>query len=223
MLTTITSQDVQATQSSGLDTRFIKHTIPHIDQAHAKNPLISHLIDPALSFSQKIHGPTRMMGDNSHLIQGSLKSGNGYRFDAEAAPAHLCGDYLLRAEMSVTLPASPRPSQTAYYDQLERLGWVVNRFAPVVDGYGRVAENERLVDGSIRDSILAAADDTDCQSIVLFGADGAFTRAVKYARRCGKDVFVCSWANTLHPELAAACTSHISLETLRPLILRAYH
>lgn len=159
--------------------------------------------------------------DNSGNHLGSR--GKSGRLDHKLALVHCSGNSLLWAAMACTQPTDCKQTQLHFYARVERLGIVLHRFEPLVDAHGQLRENEVEVDGQVRDLIRAASADTDCDTVVVFGADGGFTNAVKDARRAGKNVYVIAWDGTLNPALAAAATAHISMEQLLPIIGRIVH
>lgn len=168
-----------------------------------------------------IAGHTCIVMDNSNILRGSL--GRGFRVDSALVLEQLSGTKLVSATMSVSNPPHDRPCQNAYYDWVKRLGWTVNSFDLLLDDSGQLVENERLVDGDVREQIRAAAKFEHCDTIVVLGGDGGFINAVKQARCAGKTVVVIAWEGTLHPALATAASNYASVESLRALIGRAVH
>lgn len=175
----------------------------------------------ATDIRSMITGHTCIALDNSNVLRGGL--GRGFRVDPALVLEHLSGDKLVSATMSASFAVQDRPCQRAYYDWAKRLGWTVNSFALLHDEAGNLMENERLVDGDVKNQIRAAAKFRHCDSVVLLGGDGGFTNAVKDARRAGKNVVVLAWEGTLHPALAEAASAHASIDSLRDLIGRALH
>lgn len=177
----------------------------------------------AISFARSIRGKTHIVVDNSNIfVSGRDRE---FRVDYAAVQRHLSGDALLASVISVSLsPGENRLGQAWFYEWLRRTGWRVHTFTPIRDvNTGAYFEHEAHVDGDVRESILAAANSHDCESIVLMAGDGGFTNAVKAARRTGKQVFVIAWAGTLHPALAAAATATATIEQLRSLIGRVFN
>ena len=175
----------------------------------------------ATDIRSMITGRTCIALDNSNVLRGGL--GRGFRVDPALVLRHLSGEKLVTATMSVSHAIHDRPCQIAYYDWVKRLGWTVNSFALLHDDAGNVIENERLVDGDVKNQIRAAAKFRHCDTIVVLGGDGGFTNAVKDARRAGKTVVVIAWDGTLHPALAEGASAHASIDSLRELIGRALH
>lgn len=174
----------------------------------------------ALGFAERIVGRVKIVVDNSNIFLGGRD--RDFRLDYEEVRRQLCGDKLLAAHMVVTNPHTYRQNQVVFYDLLRRTGWRIN-FHRLINRDGLPCENEMWVDGDVRAIVRTFAAQEDVDTIVLFGGDGGYTRAVRDARRAGKNVFVVAWADTLHSALAAAATATATIESLRPLIGRVLH
>jgi hypothetical protein len=179
------------------------------------------MLTNAAAIRSAITGQTCIALDNSNVLRGGFD--RDFRVDPALVLEHLSGDKLVSAVMSVSRAMQNRPCQRAYYDWAKRLGWVVNSFALLNDDFGNVIENERLVDGDVRTQIRAAANFRYCDSIVILSGDGGMTNAVKEARRAGKNVVVLAWEGTMHPALAAAASTHASIDSLQHMIGRVLH
>jgi hypothetical protein len=196
-----------------------KHQYPYTFAGVLPEPAQTPLAR-ALAFSKAITGRTVLIVDNSNLWKG--REGKEFCPDMGTPVfTHLGGDELISASMVVS--TADRPSQIGYYRFLESRGWDIYRHATLTSTTRHIFENEAAVDGGVRALIRAAASSRDVDSIVLFSGDGGNTNAVKEARRAGKNVFVLAWDLTLNPALASACTDHITIETMRPLIARVLH
>jgi len=189
-------------------------------RAQLRNGLARKEIIEALEIASKITGRTIQIADQSNIFKGG--EGHDFRLDYSAFKRQLSGDTNIASYAVVSASPTKRPSQDAFYRYLHRIGWIVHRFQAVRHG-DVIAENEAFVDGHVRDLIHAAANNPQCNSIVLLAGDGGYTDVVRYAQFQGKRVYVIAWANTLHHALMEAATGYATIEELQPLIARQLH
>lgn len=188
-------------------------------------PLSSLKKDPChLDFTRRICGNTVIVWDASNTFNGAPQTQNGSQgLDVLAMKRMLGGDNLVGAYASVSRPSMITSSQLGFYRFLQHSGFTLLESRCVASTSG-LRENEEIADGNVRRAIRDAACREDVESIVLLSGDGGMINAVRYARRCGKNVFVAAWAGTLHNELAKASTSHIAINDLIPIVgFRKYH
>lgn len=192
--------------------------VPSKVVAGSAEPLLCNEVRDAVGFCRRITGRVALIVDNSNILRAGRHA--HFRIDYQQLKVYLGGGEAVSAHLIASQPAFVRPQQQAFYAFMQRYGWTVELFAPLVDSWGAVSENELQVDGAVRDAIRRAAADAWCDACVVLSGDGGMTNAVKFARRSRKDVFVIAWADSLNPALAQAATAAASIESLRALITR---